>query len=158
MPSLIVPASVAAARRKQLEQPRGMGLGKAQHDVDPAEKIYKQIGMTKPGVLPGFRLHGNRVLVGVYIRPDTLASGIKLADQTINEDVHQGKAGLVLVLGHSAFKSDSNFDFGPDAAKIGEWVTFFHPDGRKTIINGQLCRVLKDQDIAGVIPSPDAIY
>jgi co-chaperonin GroES (HSP10) len=158
MGSLIVPAGIAAARRRQLEQPRGMGLGKAHHDVDPREKIFKQIGMTKPGEISGLRIHGSRVLVGVYIRPDTLASGIKISDQTINEDVHQGKAGLVLMRGHSAFRSDSNFDFGPDEAKIGEWVMFFHPDGRKTIINGQLCRVLKDQDIAGVIPSPDAIY
>ena len=33
------------------------------HDEDPREIIYSKVGMKK-GIIPGFVLHGNRVLVG----------------------------------------------------------------------------------------------
>jgi co-chaperonin GroES (HSP10) len=160
MSSLIVPSNIAQARRAQLAAaaPRGEGLGKMLHTEDPAKAILKQIGMEKLGELPGFRLHGNRVLVGVYKRPDTLESKIVIPDQTRDEDKFQGKAGLVLMLGHSAFKSDGHFDFGPDAVKPGDWISLWVSDGRSIIVNGVRCRVLRDQDINFVIPAPDAVY
>lgn len=161
MGSLIVPAGVAQKRRAELaaqQTPRGKGLGEAVHDEDPAEKIYRQIGMKKPGELPGFRLHGNRVLVGVYERPDTLKSGIILTDKSRQEDQYQGKAALVLMLGHSAFKSDDHFNFGPDTVKVGDWISLWVSDGRSIIVNGMLCRVIRDQDINLKIPAPDAVY
>lgn len=159
MPELIVPSSVAQRRRAELAAvPRGKGLGKAVHDIDPAEKIYRQIGMTKLGELPGFRLHGNRVLVGVYERPGELESGIFLPDQTRREDQFQGKAGLVLMLGWSAFQSDDHFSFGPDRVRPGDWISLFVSDGKAIIVNGQLCRILRDQDIVCAIPQPDLVY
>jgi co-chaperonin GroES (HSP10) len=157
MGSLIVPASVAQARRAQIAQ-RGVGLGKMQHDVDPAQKIYTQIGITKLGEVPGYTLHGNRVLVGIYERPEKLASGILLTDKTRQEDEHQGKAALVLMMGHSAFISDDHFDFGPDNVKPGDWIALWITEGRKIIINGQLCRIIRDQDINMKIPAPDSVY
>lgn len=128
------------------------------HDKDPAKVIFDQIGMKKPGELPGFALHGNRVLVGMYERPERTAGGLILTQQTRAEDEHQGKAGVVLVLGHSAFQSDDHFDFGPDTAKPGDWVSLWVTDGRKIKINGQLCRIVRDQDILLKIPAPDTVY
>lgn len=128
------------------------------HDKDPRQAIYDKIGMKKLGVLPGFRLHGNRVLVGIYERPEKTKSGLYLADTTRKEDEHQGKAALVLMKGHSAFKSDEHFSFGPDNVEPGEWISLWVTDGRKKIINGQLCRVIRDQDINMVIPSPDSVF
>jgi co-chaperonin GroES (HSP10) len=162
MPSLIVPSNVAAQRRAQLAAvPRGKGLGKSEHIVDPRDKIFAQVGMKQVGgkwVIPGFKLHGNRVLVGIYERPDKLASGIFIPDKTRQEDEHQSKAGLILMLGHSAFKSDDRFDFGPDTVEVGDWITLWVTDGRKIIVNGGLCRVVRDQDINLRIPTPDAVY
>lgn len=160
MPSLIVPAGVAQARRKQIEaqQSRGYGLGRAHHEIDPAEKILKQIGMTELGKLPGFQLFGNRILVGIYERPEKLESGVFLSDTTRREDEHQSKAALVLMMGHSAFKSDAAFDFGPDTLAPGNWVTLFINDGRKIVVNGQLCRLIRDQDVICRIPIPDVVY
>jgi co-chaperonin GroES (HSP10) len=162
MPSLIVPSNVAAQRRAQLAQvPRGKGLGPAQHDIDPRDKIFAQVGMKQVGgkwTIPGFHVHGNRVLVGVYERPEKLASGIVLSDVTRREDEHQSKAGIVLLLGHSAFQSDDRFDFGPDKVDVGDYISLWVSDGRKIIINGVLCRVIRDQDINLRIPSPDSVY
>jgi hypothetical protein len=162
MSSLIVPSHVAQKRRAELAQPRGKGLGPAVHDEDPKEKIYRQVGMKKLGEIPGFpKLHGNRVLIAVYERPEAIAMGEKkfyLSDMTRKEDSFQGKAGLILMKGHSAFVSDEHFDFGPDHADLGDWVPIFVADGRSIIVNGCLCRVVRDQDIIGVIESPDVTY
>jgi hypothetical protein len=164
MPELLLPPKAAAARRAQVAQQRGMGLGEALNVEDPAEKIIRQVNMVEPGVIVSrrtgkqFRLHSNRVLVGVYQRPDTLASGVKLPDGVLAEDEHQGKAGLVLMKGWSAFVSDEHYTFYNDHVDIGEWVTLWVSDGRKIIINGQLCRLVRDQDINMVIPEPDCVY
>ena len=131
---------------------------KMKHAVDPREEIYQKVGMKKLGVVPGFKLHGNRVLVAPYERPELTAGGIKLPDSYRKEDEHQGKAALVLMKGHSAFKSDDNFDFGDDDVEPGEWVALWVTDGRKIVINGKTCRIIRDQDILMKIDAPDSIY
>lgn len=165
MGSLIVPSHIAKKRTAEIaaQQPRGKGLGPAFHEVDPKQKIYDQVGMKVLGELPGYTVHANRVLVAIYERPEAMRVGntdkkIYLSDQTRREDEHQSKSALVLLLGHSAFKSDANFDFGPDRCDPGDWVAVFVHQGRKIVIHGQLCRIVYDQDIEGKIPGPDSIY
>lgn len=155
---------------------RGKGLGKSHHKTDPAEKIYTQLGIpvkksgkykgqpVTPNKIPGYHVAGNRVIIAVYERPEAieLAGGhqLYLADQTRREDEHQGKAGLIIAMGNKAFVSDENYDFGVDAEvfKPGVWVAIHVSDGRKIIINGQLCRMVEDQYIGLKIPAPDAVY
>ena len=129
-----------------------------QHDEDPADVIFKKIGMKKPGELPGFRLFGNRILVGIYERPEVTKSGIHLPDKTRDEEKYQGKAAVVLMKGHSAFKSDDNFNFGSDDLQIGDWVTLSVTDGRAITINKTSCRIVRDQDIVMKIPAPDQVW
>ena len=127
------------------------------HDEDPRQLIFDKIGMKK-GVIPGFTLFGNRVLLGVYERPSKTKSGIILADQTRNEDQHQGKAAVVLMKGPTAFVSDSPYDFQGQDVEVGDWVTLWVGDGRRLFLNGQLCRIIRDQDINMKIPSPDQVF
>ena len=129
-----------------------------QHDADPATAIVKKVGMNKKGEIPGFKLFGNRVLVGVYERPEKTKSGLYLADTTRKEDEHQGKAALVLMKGEAAFQSDKNFDFLGDNLEVGDWVMLFVSHGLKCYVNGQLCRIIRDQDLTMKIPSPDQVY
>lgn len=133
------------------------------HEEDPAKVILDKIGMTKLGELRHangklFRIMANQLLIGVYERPSVTKSGIHLADQTRREDEHQGKAGCVLMKGSKAFVSDSNYDFGTDTVELGEWVAIFVSDGRKIVINGQLCRLCEDQFVRMVIPAPDVVF
>ena len=128
------------------------------HDQDPAKVIMDKIGMKKLGELPGFRLMGNQVLIGVYERPEKLKSGILLPGQTRSEDQHQGKAGMVLLKGRAAFVSDERYHFGDDDIQPGDWVAIFVSDGRKIVINGQLCRIVEDVHIRVRIPAPDCVY
>lgn len=129
-------------------------LMKMEHTTDPAEEILKSVGD-----LSKYELFGNQVLIGVYKRPEKTQSGIYISEQTRQEDEYQGKAGLVLALGPSAFVSDANYDFKGQSVKVGDWVAIFVTDGRKLMLGGgQLCRIVEDQFIRMRIPAPDAVY
>ena len=123
------------------------------HEEDPAELIKKKIGDLKD-----FVLFGNQVLIGIYERPNKTKSGVFLSDQTRHEDRHQGKAGLVLLKGPTAFVSDSNYDFKGQTVDIGDWVAIFVSDGRNINIAGQLARLVEDQYIRLKIPAPDVVF
>ena len=123
------------------------------HDVDPAKVI-----MNKVGKLDDFVLYGNKVLIGVYERPKVTKSGIHLADVTRKEDQYQGKAGLILKKGPSAFVDDENYSFRGQNVAVGDWVAIFVSDGRSIVVNGQLCRIVDDQHIRLKIPAPDVVF
>ena len=123
------------------------------HDTDPAQEILQKVGD-----LEGFELFGNQVLLAIYKRPEKTKSGLYLADSTRQEDEYQGKAGLVLATGPSAFVSDSHYDFRGQKVERGDWVAVFVSDGRKIMIGEQLCRIIEDQYIRLKIPAPDAVY
>lgn len=123
------------------------------HQQDPAEAIRNKIGS-----LENVQLFSNHILLGVYERPAVTKSGIHLADTTRSEDRHQGKAGLVLKKGPTAFVSDSNYDFQGQDVNEGDWVAIFVSDGRPIVINGQLCRLVEDQYIRLKIPAPDVVF
>ena len=129
------------------------------NDQDPRKVIYDKIGLTTDLKIPGFQLLGNRVMVGVYERPSITKSGIHLADVSRQEDLHQGKAGLVVALGPTAFVSDDHFQFGDeDKLKIGDWCMLFVSYGLRCVVNGQVCRIIRDQDITMKIPAPDQVW
>lgn len=128
------------------------------HSKDPKQVIYDSLGMTKSGEIPGFRLMGNRILLGIYQRPEKTASGLFITQKQQEEEKYQGKAALVVMLGWSAFKSDSNFNFGDDKVEIGDWVSLSITDGKSVSINGCPCRLIRDQDILMKISGPDVVY
>lgn len=128
-----------------------------QHDEDPVEVIFKRVGM-KNGKVPGFQLFGNRVLLGLYVRPEKTKSNLILTQKTREEEKFQGKAALVLALGPTAFVSDDHFDFKGQTVKVGDWVSLWVTDGRAITINGADCRIIRDQDISMKIPAPDQVY
>lgn len=123
------------------------------HAQDPADIIRKKIGS-----LDEFIVTGDQVLLGIYQRPEKTASGLYLSDKTLSEDEHQGKAGLVLKLGEKAFKYDGEFAYEGHAFKEGDWVSTWVTDGRKLYVNGQLCRLVRSEQIRLGIPHPDSVY
>lgn len=128
-------------------------LLKMEHEGDPAEGIRQAVGD-----LSGFELFGNQILIGIYKRPEKTKSGLYLADSTRTEDEYQGKSGLVLAMGPSAFVSDEHYNFRNQSVKVGDWVAVFVSDGRKILIGSQLCRIIEDQYIRLRIPTPDSVY
>ena len=128
------------------------------HDEDPKEVIYKKIGMVK-GKIPGFQLMGNRVLMAIYEMPEKTKSGLFIPDKSRDENLHQGKAALIVALGPTAFVSDERVHFNEEEIlKVGDFVMGFVSHGLRCSINGYPCRIIRDQDITMKIPAPDAIW
>ena len=65
---------------------------------DPKKAIPELVGN-----LDGIEVIGDMVLVGIYIRPEKTAGGIIRPTINKQEDVWQGKVGLVLKWGPDAF-------------------------------------------------------
>lgn len=126
---------------------------KMAHDVDPKTEITEAVGD-----ISDLRVFGNRVLVGVYFRPEKMASGLYLAGSTRGEDEYQGRVGLVLKKGPTAFVDDEATKFYGQNIEVGDWVSFNVADGRSTKINGVMCRLIADYLIEMAPSEPDMIY
>ena len=79
------------------------------HEVDARQEILKAVGD-----ISNFNVFHNQVLIAIYIRPEMTAGGIIITNKTRDEDKWQGKVGLVLKKGPSAFVDESN-----------QWFIFF---------------------------------
>ena len=130
-----------------------MTLMLMQHDVDPKKKLKGDVGD-----LSKVEIFNNQVLVGVYIRPSKTKSGIYLTDQTTNEDKYQGKIGLVLKKGATAFVDPENQWFSDVQINESDWVLFRPSDGWSVTINGVLCRIIDDHAIRGRVDQPDQVW
>lgn len=120
---------------------------------DPADTIRKAVGD-----ISQLELSGVQVLVGTYLRPQKTKGGIILTDKLRDEDLYQGKTGLVLKVAPGAF-----VDGGPDAkfngfkANPDEWIFYRVADGFSLTINGHHCRILEDVHVRGRLPNPDMV-
>src|ERR1700743_542315 len=115
------------------------------HETDPRDDLFNEIGD-----LSSFEVLHNQVLVAIYKRPEGTRSGIILTDQSRDEDRHQGKVGLIVKAGPSAFTDPSGRWQFPDLA-VGDWVFFRVSDGWNMSVNQVDCRMVSDTQIRGRI-------
>ncbi len=128
-----------------------MPAAKMVHLRDPKDVIWSAVGS-----LDDHEIMLNKILVGVYLRPEKTQSGILLPDQIRKEDEYQGKVGMVLKMGPLAFKDEQ---FEGARVDVGDWIMFRASDGFPVIVNGYLCRLLEDEkDVKMKIPAPDSIF
>lgn len=106
----------------------------------------------------GVELLGNRVLAAKYIRPDKTKGGIILTDQAKTEDKWQGKVGMIVAMGPSAFVETDGKWFGGKAFKIGDWIMYRNSAGTDMEVNGVECKQLEDDSIIGRIDDPTRIW
>lgn len=123
------------------------------HSVDPKKELLKEIGDLKE-----FELFNNQVLVAIYIRPEKTKSGILLPGQTRDEDKWQGKVGLVVKCGPTAFNDETGEWFKGVNVGLGDWVVFRPSDGWQLTVNKVLCRVIDDVNVRGKIKQPDFVW
>jgi len=122
---------------------------------DPADAIWEAVGGKEN--VNKITLFGEQLLVGTYLRPAKTGGGILLTEKIRDEDIYQGKVGLVLKLGSTAFKDREGIKFGGDKVKVGDWVFFSVQDGRAMSVMGHHCRRIEDVFIGGILPDPDVI-
>ena len=124
--------------------------------LDPREKMLNEIGD-----ISTVKIFNNQVLVQIYIRPEKTTGGILLPDYkggSRDEDKYQGKVGLVIAAGPSAFVDETGKWFAEGDIKIGDWVFFSASDGWMLTVNGVLCRMMTDTHIKGTVDRPDRVY
>lgn len=123
------------------------------HKEDPIAEIAEKLAL----ILPGITMLGADVLLAIYVRPTITAGGIHLADATRNEDVYQGKVGLVLKMGPIAFEDDDNHRFGGVKPKEGDWVAVRVGDTFQLSLGDWPCRIAEDINIRAILTDPDSI-
>jgi len=111
----------------------------------------------KVGDLSGIDVMYNMVLIATYIRPAKTKGGIILTGNTLEEDVWQGKTGLVLKMGKDAFRDDGEFSFNGQAADINEWVVFKIGDAWQLTVGDWPCRLVRDSSIRMKVKDPAII-
>lgn len=105
-----------------------------------------------------FSLVSSQVLLAIYVAPERTAGGILRPSSNIDEDRWQGKAGLIIAKGPTAFKYDGAYNFEGEAPALGDWVLHFPSDGRDTDLRGIACRIIDSELIRAVIKDPTYIY
>ena len=133
----------------------------------------------------GMKLQLNRCLIATYVKPKISSGGIIFTDRTTEEDRWQGKVGLLLATGPTAFRTDDvmafadeqcateaadNHDHAIELAfahygipQVGDWVAFrtseTHEIGVRVAAGiGASCRQIFDDSIVMVLNDPTLIW
>ena len=123
------------------------------HALDPKKELISVLGDTS-----NVEIFNNQILVAIYIRPEKTVGGIILTNTIRDEDKWQGKIGLVIKKGPSAFVDDSKNWFNGITLDVNDWVIFRPSDGWGLTINGIMCRLLEDTVIRGRVSHPDQVF
>lgn len=125
------------------------------HLEDPKQKLLDELGEIPEGIV-----NLNKILVACYRRPEKTVGGIILTDRANDEDVWQGKVGLIIAMGPTAFQDDEANKFHGLKYEVGDWVWFVQAsDGKACQVNGVPCRVfLAEGLLSGTVPSPDLVW
>ena len=116
--------------------------------------------------IENFEPFHNLVLVATYVRSDITKGGIIIGgDRTRAEDRFQGKIGLVLKVGPTAFKDDKTVTFGGVIVKPGDWVMYRTSDAEefgfvdeKSPLDFTSARLIQDTLIKGRVTDPERIF
>jgi co-chaperonin GroES (HSP10) len=122
------------------------------HEADPRQKLLDELGD-----ISEVELWHNQVLCAIYVAPERTKGGIIRPASNVEEDVFQGKVGLIVKLGPRAFQSDAKWTW-PDDVGLGDWVFYKISDGWAVSINRVRCRILEDIDVKGRVAHPDTTW
>lgn len=121
--------------------------------TDPKQAILDAVGD-----LSTFDIFHNQILVVTYVRPEITAGGIIRPNDNVDEDEYQGKVGLVVKIGPTAFLDNDDEDFQGQNLNVGDWVVYRTGDGWQLTIRGTACRILTDRTIRMRTKNPGDIF
>lgn len=131
-----------------------MAYFEIEHDVDPKDKLLSEFKD-----LSGIEVFNNYVLVAVYQRPEAKTKGgVIISSKTVEEDQYQSKVGLIVSMGPLAFKDPDGLWFQGVEMKMHDWVVLPAAAAKSMLVQGVLCRLLKDEHITMRVPHPDDVY
>lgn len=112
-------------------------------------------------ILGDIPLYGSSLLVAMYRRPEKTKGGVYLTDRVLEEDLYQGKVGLVLKMGPYPFDEEDRKYFGDNPPKVGDWVVFNTNSGTPFGLLDKKgdCRFIKERrSVFMVISDPELIW
>lgn len=135
-------------------------------EEDPKEVVMRRLG----SVLDCFpHLYGPRVLVATAptpVRKSTILQTQTARDKAVEEGRWQGKCGLILKLGVSAFETDPrypSYEWKGPKPSVGDWVYYRTSDAWETGIRvsegiALSGRVIWDSDLMGATTDIESIF
>lgn len=110
-------------------------------------------------VLDGVQMLGQDVLVATYIESEITKGGIWKPDQSKMENLFQGRVGLVLKTGATAFKYTSGgYAWEGVAPKVDDWVLLRFADAWEMHLAGVSCRVVNSDAVRGIVTDPEQVF
>lgn len=127
------------------------------HENDPRTDLLGKIGDVS-----NVEVFNNQVMVAIYKRPEKTRGGIIMTEAHRDEDLSQGKVGLVVKMGALAFSPDADDKWGfaqiEPRLEVGDWVYFRASDGWAMSVNQTPCRMLDDVNVRGRVRHPDDVW
>ncbi len=131
--------------------------------------VFEMLG---PGYLDKLAPLENRVLLVTYVWPDARqvrnSSGevkgrIILPEQTIKANRFEGKTGLVIAIGPTAFKYSGAWPWEGPKPKVGDWVWYRASDAMERgygmdVANMLWGRTIDDANVEGITADPRTVY
>lgn len=121
--------------------------------------ILQKIASLLPGELPVL-VNPHEVLVALWEGDEKTEGGVYMPDRVKDENIYQGKTGLIIALGAHAFADDAEHSW-PVKPEEGQWVAFRGADGWPMVLggrNGQHCRLLHESKVRLIVGSPDEVW
>ena len=102
----------------------------------------------------------DRVVVKPAPAEEKTKGGIIITSKAKDEDRFQGKVGLLLKKGPTAFKYDKSGHhyYEGKAPDVHDWVVYRPSDGWEIGLNGVACRVIRSAMLRGVVTDPETIW
>jgi hypothetical protein len=124
------------------------------HERDPRDELWEGVSEFLGQIEP----LGSGVVVAIYVRPEKLKSGLILSRaHTPNEDLYQGKVGLVLKLGPIAFLEDDSHRFGERTPRPGDWIVSSVGETFAFTLGKVPCRIVEDVSVRAIVDQPDIV-
>ncbi len=109
------------------------------------------------GDVSGVDVFPNYVLVATYIRPEKIGSIIR-PQANVQEDLFQGKAGLVVKKGDAAFVDDGQTKFYGFDPEVGEYIVYRRSDAWDMTIRGVPCALIPDARVKLRVDDPALVF
>lgn len=125
-----------------------------------AKRIWDKIAEHLKGKAFPVLVQADDVLVALWEGDEKIGS-LYIPDKTKDENIYQGKSGLIVAMGHLAFTRDETHVWGDRVPQVGDWVAFRISDGFPIVLGGregQHCRLLNEMKVRMILDAPDSVY
>lgn len=123
---------------------------------------YKKQLLDALGDISSFDVLQHYILVMTFVEPNITKGGLHMPDNVIDEAQFQGKIGLIVKMGPTAFSDDEsrNIRWNKDSVlKVGDFVMYKASSGMGMLVNFVHCRLFKQEDeMLARVRDPEAFW